>query len=79
MEAPLLLDERKFDIRIWVLLTQDSRLFMFKEGYIRTTSSAYTLDKNSITSPEIHLTNQAVQQKLKDYGKFENGNQLTFD
>jgi hypothetical protein len=33
---------------------------MFKEGYIRTSSSIYTLDANSITKPEIHLTNNAV-------------------
>lgn len=60
MESPLLINQRKFDIRIWVLLTQDGRLFMFKEGYIRTSSSVFTLDKNTITNPEIHLTNNAV-------------------
>lgn len=74
MESPLLINQRKFDIRVWALLTQDGRLFMFKEGYIRTSSSIYTLDANSITKPEIHLTNNAVQSKLKDYGRFENGN-----
>lgn len=79
MESPLLIENRKFDIRIWVLLTQDARLFMFREGYIRTSSSEFSLDRNSITSPEIHLTNNAVQSKMKDYGKFEFGNQLSFD
>jgi hypothetical protein len=47
---------------------------MFREGYIRTSSSEFSLDRNSITSPEIHLTNNAVQAKMKDYGKFEYGN-----
>jgi hypothetical protein len=69
---------RKFDIRVWVLLTHDSRLFIFKEGYIRTSSSIFSLDKESINRPDIHLTNNAVQSKLKDYGKFESGNQLSF-
>jgi hypothetical protein len=44
MESPMLIDKRKFDIRVWIMLTQDQRLFMFKEGYIRTTSSKFTLN-----------------------------------
>ena len=47
---------------------------MFKEGYIRTSSTKYSLNPSLITKPEIHLTNNAIQQKLKDYGKFEFGN-----
>jgi hypothetical protein len=61
MEDPLLIDKRKFDIRVWVLVTQDSRVFFFKEGYIRTTSLPYQLNQESIARPEIHLTNNAVQ------------------
>lgn len=60
LESPLLIDDRKFDIRVWVMLTQDCRLFVFKEGYIRTSSSKFSLDRESITKPEIHLTNNAV-------------------
>ena len=74
MEAPLLIDQRKFDIRVWVLLTQDQKLYVFKEGYIRTSGSKFTLDKNSITKPDIHLTNNAIQKNLKNYGKYEIGN-----
>jgi hypothetical protein len=44
MESPLLINKRKFDIRVWVLVTQDQRVFMFQQGYIRTTSNEYTLD-----------------------------------
>lgn len=36
-------------------------------GYVRTTSSEYTLKFNS---GSIHLTNDAVQKQLPDYGKF---------
>jgi hypothetical protein len=52
---------------------------MFKEGYIRTTSLPYKLNQDTINRPEIHLTNNAVQMKFEDYGKHENGNQLSFD
>jgi tubulin--tyrosine ligase len=52
---------------------------MFKEGYVRTSSAKFTLDTNSISKPEIHLTNNAVQKKLENYGKYEQGNILSFD
>jgi len=61
MEDPLLIDQRKFDIRVWVLVTPDTRVFLFKEGYIRTTSLPYKLNADTINRPEIHLTNNAVQ------------------
>jgi hypothetical protein len=44
MEDPLLVHKRKFDIRVWVLVTQDCKVYMFKEGYIRTTSLPYELN-----------------------------------
>jgi hypothetical protein len=61
MEDPLLVDKRKFDIRVWVLVTQDCKVYMFKQGYIRTTSLPYELNQDTINRPEIHLTNNAVQ------------------
>ena len=39
-------------------------------------SERYCLD---ISNYFIHLTNNAVQQHSKQYGNFENGNQLSFD
>ena len=41
--------------------------YWFKTGYLRTTSSEYTL-KNSFSN--VHLTNDAVQKQLPDYGKY---------
>ncbi len=41
IETPLLLRRRKFDIRVWVLLNQNSDLFFFKEGYLRTSGSPF--------------------------------------
>lgn len=51
-----------------------SATYVFRQGYIRTTSSEYTLDSASICRPEVHLTNNAIQSQFKDYGKFEDGN-----
>jgi hypothetical protein len=79
LESPLLLEERKFDIRVWVLLTHDYKLYWFREGYLRMTALKFTLDSRSISDPEMHLTNNAVQSKMKNYGKYEDGNILSFD
>lgn len=38
IEKPLLIDQRKFDIRLWVLVTHDLKCYMFEEGYIRMSS-----------------------------------------
>lgn len=78
LERPLLLNQRKFDIRVWALLTQENKLFFFQEGYVRTSSVEYTLEQSSIQKPEIHLTNIAVQKFSQDYGKYEDGNILSF-
>jgi tubulin monoglycylase TTLL3/8 len=50
--------------------------YWFNEGYVRTTSSEYTL-KQSLGG--VHLTNDAVQKQLPDYGKYEKGNKISYD
>jgi len=49
---------KKFDIRVWVLVTHLMEVYVFKEGYLRMSSEDYTLDE--IDNPFIHLTNNAV-------------------
>lgn len=36
IEMPLLIWKRKFDIRVWVLVTHDLKVYFFQEGYLRT-------------------------------------------
>ena len=78
IERPLLIFNRKFDIRVWVLLDQEQNLFMFREGYIRTSGSEFGIDIQNVDNAAVHLTNNAVQKQLDSYGKFEDGNQLSF-
>lgn len=78
LERPLLIKKRKFDIRLWVLVTHENKCYLFKEGYIRTSSFEYELTPQSINKPFIHLTNNAVQKFNDNYGVFEEGNQLSF-
>ena len=76
IEQPLLYKDRKFDIRIWVLVTSKLEIYMFKRGYIRTSSNKYTLENYDNF---IHLTNNCLQIHGDGYGIHEDGNTLPFE
>ena len=50
--------------------------YYYNEGYLRTSCREFGL--NNLKDRMIHLTNDAIQQKAQDYGKFENGNKLSY-
>lgn len=50
--------------------------YWYREGYVRTSSSEFTL-KNK--DGAVHLTNDAVQKNMPDYGKYEKGNKIGYD
>jgi len=79
IEKPLLINNRKFDFRVWVLVTHEMNCYFFKEGYIRMSSEVYDLSSQNVENKFIHLTNNAVQKYSENYCKFESGNQLSFD
>jgi hypothetical protein len=54
IERPLLYKQRKFDIRIWACGTTRNEIYFYHEGYLRTSSSQYSLDKGDLY---VHLTN----------------------
>jgi len=79
IEKPLLYNERKFDIRHYLLMTCVNRRFKaywYNEGYIRTSSSPYSL--KLVKNVFAHLTNDAIQKNSEDYGKFEPGNKISY-
>lgn len=79
MENPLLFYGRKFDIRHFLLITCVNGVFKaywFEEGYVRTSSSSFSLKRGS--NLYVHLTNDAVQKNSEDYGKFEEGNKVSY-
>lgn len=78
LEKPHLIQRRKYDIRLWVSVNQEGKTFICREGYIRTSSDFYTLEKESLGNVNMHLTNNAVQKNNENYGKFEEGNILSF-
>ena len=78
IERPLLIHGRKFDIRCWVLWNYDGRVYLFKEGYLRTSSQPYAIDPANPDDMFTHLTNNAVQKTSQAYGAHEDGNQISY-
>lgn len=77
IERPLLINDRKFDLRLWVLITHEHKCFYFKEGYIRMSGHKYDLE--NYDDPFVHLTNNAIQKHGDNYGAYEEGNILSFE
>ena len=50
--------------------------YWYQDGYLRTSCREFTL--KNVSNRYVHLTNDAVQKKLDDYGKFESGNKLSY-
>jgi len=50
--------------------------YWYQEGYLRTSSKEFNL--KNIANKQIHLTNDAIQKKFDDYGKWETGNKLSY-
>ena len=79
IDKPLLFKKRKFDFRCFLLLTSVNgclKAYWYEEGYIRTSCVDFSTRK--LDNKYIHLTNDAVQKHCQDYGKFENGNKISF-
>jgi|EP00505_MAST-04D_sp_SCG-Rhode-Island_P002434 tubulin---tyrosine ligase len=77
--SPLLLSgRRKFDIRCWVLLDHEYDAWLYKEGVLRTTSTAFTISPESLNDPFVHLSNHCIQTGHADYGKYEATNEMFF-
>lgn len=76
---PFLVHRRKFDIRLYALLTSANgvlQAYYYTEGYLRTSSKEFSMA--NISNKLVHLTNDAVQKLAEDYGKFEVGNKLAY-
>lgn len=79
IEKPLLVHNRKFDIRCYSLVTCINgvlQCYFYTDGYIRTSCVEYNLYQTS--NNFIHLTNDAVQKHSEDYGKYEDNNKMSY-
>lgn len=79
IEKPFLVHKRKFDFRCYGLVTSFNgvlQAYFYSEGYLRTTSCEY--NTKDVSNNFIHLTNDAIQKYSDEYGKFEDGNKLSY-
>ncbi|EDV25531.1 uncharacterized protein TRIADDRAFT_23726, partial [Trichoplax adhaerens] len=67
VESPYLIGGRKFDMRIYVLVTTyiPIKAYLYREGFARFSNTRYNLE--SIEDSYIHLTNVAIQKTAPDY------------
>lgn len=75
---PLLYKGRKFDIRMFMLITWVNgslKAYFFEDGYVRTAACQFNL--TDLDDQFIHLTNEAIQKNCDDFSKFEKANKLT--
>ena len=73
---PLLIGHKKFDMRIYVLVTSHNPLtiYLYRSGFGRFTH--YRYDANDIYNQEMHLTNVAVQKQSDNYDEERGGKYL---
>ena len=64
---PLLVNDRKFHVRLYLLLTslRPLRAYLRKEGLVLFATSNYTINRESLSDLSIHLTNAAVADREK--------------
>lgn len=77
---PYLIGGKKFDLRVYALVTSYSPLtvWVYRTGFTRFSASRYSSDPSDIVNTYVHLTNVAVQKTSADYnpdfgGKWEIG------
>lgn len=65
ISSPLLVGNKKFDLRIYVLVTSYRPLIahIYRSGFARFTNSRYSNSKTNLDDASMHLTNAAIQKK----------------
>lgn len=75
---PLLIQEKKFDLRIYVLVTSFDplKIYIHKEGLVRRASEKYSYDEETLKNKFCHLTNYSINKKHpgRGAGKQQEGN-----
>ena len=69
IENPLLVGLKKFDLRIYVLVTSYSPLtvYMYRAGFARFSSYRYSTSAKNLGDTYVHLTNVAIQKTGPGY------------
>ena len=77
IERPFLINKKKFDMRMYVLITSfhPLRAYIYNEGLARFATEDYTNDPKILRNKFVHLTNFSINKKnSKFYVKNDNKN-----
>lgn len=68
VDKPLLLKGYKFDLRLYVLVTsfQPLEAFIYRDGFARLSTQAYSTSADDLDNKFIHLTNSSIQKYNTD-------------
>ena len=80
LDRPLLVGGRKFDLRLYVLVTSYKPLkcYFYRQGFARFCSVLYSNDVSELDNMYMHLTNVAIQKTGEDYNR-QHGNKWTYE
>lgn len=69
IERPLLIQGLKFDLRIYVLVTQYEplRAYVYREGLARFSSAPYSTDDEHLSDVYRHLTNYSINKNAPNF------------
>jgi tubulin polyglutamylase TTLL9 len=75
IQYPLLIGGKKFDMRLYSLVTSFSplKVFQYRRGFARFTNTRYDPDPQSIYDGFAHLTNVAIQKTADNYDERTGG------
>jgi tubulin polyglutamylase TTLL1 len=75
LEDPLLVGGRKFDLRIYVLVTnfRPLKVYLYDLGFARFCVEKYSNDTNERENMFIHLTNVAIAKQSQNYNDKHGG------
>ncbi|KAI8846181.1 tubulin-tyrosine ligase family-domain-containing protein [Chytridium lagenaria] len=75
IENPLLIGGKKFDLRLYVLVTSWRPLVAYKynQGFSRFCAVKYTSDVGDLDNSFMHLTNVSIQKYGEDYNETNGG------
>jgi tubulin polyglutamylase TTLL1 len=81
LDNPMLIGGKKFDLRIYVLVTsyRPLRVYQYVHGFARFCNAKYNNDMGDLDNPFIHLTNVAIQKHNEDYNSRHGGKPYYYD
>ncbi|EGD81575.1 tubulin tyrosine ligase [Salpingoeca rosetta] len=69
LQRPYLIGGKKFDLRIYILVTSYNPLcfWLYREGFARFSGAPFSME--DLSNAFVHLTNVAIQKQAADYDK----------